>query len=88
MASSGLGIVERFENGGTTIREVVICGGIAERIQCLVQVCADVCSRPGRVSQSARAARASCELPRGVVHTAKDEGRQASSVSFTPQRSS
>lgn len=47
-------IMERIEEYGVTVGDVVTCGGIAERNPFLMQVYADVTGRPMKVSRSAQ----------------------------------
>ncbi len=45
-------IIERFEEYGVAVREVVNCGGIAEKNALLMQIYADVTGRPMKISRS------------------------------------
>lgn len=45
-------IIQRFEEHGVSVKEVVNCGGIAEKSPFLMQIYADVCNRPMRISRS------------------------------------
>ncbi|MBS1721932.1 MAG: ribulokinase [Armatimonadetes bacterium] len=45
-------IIERIEEFGVTIDEVVVCGGIAEKSPLTMQIYADVCGRPMKLSRS------------------------------------
>ncbi len=47
-------IIDRFEEYGVQIKEVVNCGGIAEKSPMTMQIYADVCNRPMKVSRSAQ----------------------------------
>ncbi len=47
-------IIRRFEEYGVKVSEVVTCGGIAEKSPFLMQIYADVCNRPMRISRSAQ----------------------------------
>ncbi|MCE5266264.1 MAG: ribulokinase [Planctomycetaceae bacterium] len=51
-AFGAMTIINRFEEYGLTVREVVNCGGIAEKNPLVMQIYADVCSRPMKVSRS------------------------------------
>lgn len=51
-AFGALTIIRRMEEHGVAIREVVNCGGIAEKNPLLMQIYADVCNRPMKVSRS------------------------------------
>lgn len=47
-------IMERFEEYGVKVAEVINCGGIAEKNALVMQIYADVTGRPMRVSRSAQ----------------------------------
>lgn len=47
-------IMERFEEYGVAVREVINCGGIAEKNPLLMQIYADVTGRPMKISRSAQ----------------------------------
>jgi len=51
-AFGALTIVNRFEEYGVRVREVVNCGGIAEKNAFLMQLYADVLERPMKISRS------------------------------------
>jgi len=51
-AFGALTIIRRIEDYGVEIREVVNCGGIAEKNPLVMQIYADVCNRPMRISRS------------------------------------
>jgi L-ribulokinase len=51
-AFGALRIIERLEEYGVKIEEIVACGGIAEKSPLLMQIYADVCNRPMQVSAS------------------------------------
>jgi L-ribulokinase len=53
-AFGALTIINRFEEYGVPIREVVNCGGIAEKNAFVMQIYADVTGRPMKVSRSAQ----------------------------------
>lgn len=53
-AFGALTIINRFEEYGVTVDEVVNCGGIAEKSEFVMQIYADVCNRPMKVSRSAQ----------------------------------
>ncbi len=84
--SGRLTIINRFEEYGVQVKEVVNCGGIAEKNPFVMQIYADVCNRPMKISRSAQ----TCALGgrdlrrggrRGVqdgrAGPAKDDRRQA-----------
>ncbi len=58
-----LRIIERFEEYGVRVREVVNCGGIAEKNPLVMQMYADVSGRPMKVSRSAQ----TCALGAAIV---------------------
>jgi len=47
-------IIRRIESYDVAVREVVTCGGIAEKSPFLMQIYADVCNRPMKISRSAQ----------------------------------
>lgn len=51
-AFGALTIIRRIEEYGVEIREVVNCGGIAEKNPLVMQIYADVCNCPMRISRS------------------------------------
>lgn len=53
-AFGALTIIKRFEEYGVKVREVINCGGIAEKNPFVMQIYADVCNRPMKVSRSAQ----------------------------------
>ncbi len=53
-AFGALTIINRFEQYGVKVKEVVNCGGIAEKNPFVMQIYADVCNRPMKISRSAQ----------------------------------
>jgi L-ribulokinase len=53
-AFGALTIIRRFEEFGVKVEEIVNCGGIAEKNDLVMQVYADICNRPMKVSRSAQ----------------------------------
>ena len=53
-AFGALTIIGRFEEYGVKVKEVVNCGGIAEKNPFVMQIYADVCNRPMKISRSAQ----------------------------------
>ncbi len=53
-AFGALTIINRFEEYGVKVEQVINCGGIAEKNPFVMQVYADVCNRPMKVSRSAQ----------------------------------
>jgi len=53
-AFGALTIINRFEEYGVHVKELVNCGGIAEKNAMVMQIYADVCNRPMKISRSAQ----------------------------------
>lgn len=53
-AFGALTIIQRLEEYGVKVNEVVNCGGIAEKNPFVMQIYADVCNRPMKISRSAQ----------------------------------
>ncbi|MCD6304387.1 MAG: ribulokinase, partial [Planctomycetes bacterium] len=53
-AFGALAIIDRFEQYGQRVRQVVNCGGIARKNPLVMQIYADVTGRPMKVSRSAQ----------------------------------
>ena len=53
-AFGALTIINRLEKYGVPVKEVVNCGGIAEKSPLTMQIYADVCNRPMKLSRSAQ----------------------------------
>jgi L-ribulokinase len=53
-AFGALTIINRLEEYGVAVKDVVNCGGIAEKNPFVMQIYADVCNRPMKVSRSAQ----------------------------------
>jgi len=53
-AFGALTIINRVEEYGVAVKEVVNCGGIAEKSPMVMQIYADVCNRPMKISRSAQ----------------------------------
>lgn len=51
-AFGALTIINRFEEYGVKVKDVVNCGGIAEKNPFVMQIYADVCNRPMKISRS------------------------------------
>jgi L-ribulokinase len=71
-AFGALAIIERLEEYGVEVREVVNCGGIAEKNALVMQIYADVCNRPMRVSRSAQTCALGAAIFGAVVGGAHD----------------
>lgn len=89
-AFGALTIINRLEQYGVAVREVVACGGIAEKNPFLMQVYADVCNRPMKLSRSSQ----SCALGAaifgavvgGAYRTVEQAQRAMTGVSATVYR--
>ncbi|MGV3617519.1 MAG: ribulokinase [Fimbriimonas sp.] len=90
-AFGALKIIERLEEYGVAVEEVVNCGGIAEKSGFVMQIYADVCNRPMRVSRSAQ----TCALGAAVfasvvggahpdVETARNAMTGTKDIVYTP----
>ena len=53
-AFGALTIINRFEEYGVKVEQVINCGGIAEKNPFVMQVYADICNRPMKISRSAQ----------------------------------
>lgn len=53
-AFGALTIINRFEEYGVPVEDVINCGGIAEKNPFVMQIYADVCNRPMKISSSAQ----------------------------------
>jgi len=53
-AFGALTIINRLEEYGVPVQDVVNCGGIAEKNPFVMQIYADVCDRPMKISESAQ----------------------------------
>ncbi|MCY3020463.1 MAG: FGGY-family carbohydrate kinase, partial [Planctomycetota bacterium] len=66
-AFGALTIINRFEEYGVKVRQVVNCGGIAEKNALLMQIYADVLDRPMKVSRSAQTCALGAAMAGAVV---------------------
>jgi L-ribulokinase len=66
-AFGALTIINRFEEYGIKIEQVVNCGGIAEKNPVLMQIYADVTGRPMKVSRSGQACALGSAIAAAVV---------------------
>jgi len=73
-AFGALTIINRFEEYGVKVRQVVNCGGIAERNPLVMQVYADVTGRPMKVSRSAQTCALGAAVAGAVVAGRKAGG--------------
>jgi L-ribulokinase len=66
-AYGALTIINRFEEYGVKVKEVVNCGGIAEKSPLVMQIYADVTGRPMKVSRSAQTCALGSAIAAAVV---------------------
>ena len=66
-AFGALTIINRFEEYGLEVRQVVNCGGIAEKNPTVMQIYADVTGRPMKVSRSAQTCALGAAIAGAVV---------------------
>ncbi|MDE2111137.1 MAG: ribulokinase [Alphaproteobacteria bacterium] len=66
-AYGALTIINRFEEYGVSIEQVVNCGGIAEKSPLIMQIYADVTGRPMKVSRSAQTPALGAAIAAAVV---------------------
>jgi L-ribulokinase len=79
-AFGALTIINRFEEYGVKIDEVVNCGGIAEKNPMLMQIYADVTGREMKISRSAQTCALGSAVAAAVVggaHASFDEAQKA-----------
>ena len=60
-------IIERFEEYGVKVREIVNCGGIAEKSPVVMQIYADILGRPMKVSRSGQTCALGAAIAGAVV---------------------
>jgi L-ribulokinase len=66
-AFGALTIINRFEEHGVKVKQIVNCGGIAEKQPDIMQIYADVTGRPMRVSRSAQTCALGAAIAGAVV---------------------
>jgi L-ribulokinase len=66
-AFGALTIINRFEEYGVKVRQIVNCGGIAEKSALTMQVYADVTGRPMKISRSAQTCALGAAIAGAVV---------------------
>jgi L-ribulokinase len=66
-AFGALTIINRFEEYGVKVRQVVNCGGIAEKNPLVMQIYADVTGRPMKISRSAQTCALGAAIAGAVV---------------------
>jgi ribulose kinase len=75
-AFGALTIIKRFEQYGVAVQEVVNCGGIAEKNAFVMQIYADVCNRPMKVSRSAQ----TCALGAAILSCCRRSSNRPSKL--------
>jgi len=73
-AFGALTIIRRFEEYGLTVRQIVNCGGIAEKNPLVMQIYADVTGRPMKVSRSQQTCALGAAIAGAVVAGKKAGG--------------
>ena len=73
-AFGALAIINRFEEYGVKISEVVNCGGISEKNAMLMQIYADVTGREMKISRSAQTCALGSAIAAAIVSGAKNGG--------------
>lgn len=76
-AFGALTIINRFEEYGIEVKEVVNCGGIAEKNPFVMQIYADACNRPMKISRSAQTCALGAAVFGAVVGGAYETVEQA-----------
>ncbi len=66
-AFGALAIINRFEEYGVKVRDIVNCGGIAEKNPLVMQIYADVTGRPMKISRSAQTCALGAAIAGSVV---------------------
>jgi L-ribulokinase len=79
-AYGALTIINRFEEYGVKIEQVVNCGGIAEKNPLVMQIYADVTGRPMKVSRSAQTCALGSAIAGAVVSGAHKDFTSAQSA--------
>jgi L-ribulokinase len=73
-AFGALTIINRFEEYGVKVEQVVNCGGIAEKNPLVMQIYADVTGRPMKISRSAQTCALGAAIAAAVVAGSKVGG--------------
>ncbi len=73
-AFGALTIINRFEEYGVKVEQIVNCGGIAEKNPLVMQIYADVTGRPIRISRSAQTCALGAAIAGAVVAGSKAGG--------------
>ena len=73
-AFGALTIINRFEEYGVKVEQIVNCGGIAEKNPLVMQIYADVTGRPMKISRSAQTCALGAAIAGAVVAGSKAGG--------------
>ncbi len=73
-AFGALTIINRFEEYGVKVKQIVNCGGIAEKNPLVMQIYADVTGRPIKISRSAQTCALGAAIAGAVVAGKKAGG--------------
>ncbi len=86
-AFGALTIINRFEEYGVQVGQVVNCGGIAEKNPLVMQIYADVTGRPMKISRSAQTCALGAAIAGAVVGGAHQDyaGAQAKMTGLKPR---
>jgi L-ribulokinase len=76
-AFGALTIIQRFEEYGVKVRQVVNCGGIAEKNPLVMQIYADVTGRPMKISRSSQTCALGAAIAGAVVAGKKAGGYES-----------
>ena len=76
-AFGALTIINRFEEYGVKVKQIVNCGGIADKNPLVMQIYADVTGRPMRVSRSAQTCALGAAIAAAVVGKAHPDFESA-----------
>ena len=76
-AFGALTIIRRIEEYGVPVKEVVNCGGIAEKSPMTMQIYADICNRPMKISSSSQTCALGAAICGAVVGRAYKKIEQA-----------
>jgi L-ribulokinase len=89
-AFGALTIINRFEQYGVAVKAIVNCGGIAEKNPLVMQIYADVCNRPMKLSRSAQTCALGAAIfgavAGGVYRTVQQAQRKMTGVKDTVYR--
>jgi L-ribulokinase len=86
-AFGALKIIRRLEEFGVEVREIVNCGGIAEKSPLAMQIYADVCNRPMKLAGSSQTCALGAAIFGAVVggRYSSVEDAQSKMVSYRPE---